>query len=173
MSVGFDDYDDDYYSRRPSWREIDRRKDQSLHRRLKEKREKESAPKAIQQSEWLKEKYLKEVEKLFAGKKGQPGYEKALKKLQNAYGTPRFNKVARDFVKEYGLPEEWNLLLLFLEAKESQLVSEALEVLIKLYPERSPLEKQGFQAKVRTLSLVSDSEAIKQKAKKILEEISS
>lgn len=173
MSVVFDDFEDDYYARRPSWREIDRRKDRSLYSRVREKREKETVQEDINRSSWLKEKYLKEVEKLFAGKKGQPEHEKALKRLKNAYGTQRFTRVAREYVKSYGLPEDWNTLLLLLEAKDGAIVCEALEALAKLVPEKGPLERQGFLAKVRTLSLTSENSRVKRTAQKILEELSS
>ncbi len=171
MSVVFDDYEDDYYSRRPSWREIDRLRDRSSHARLREKREKNSPEKAIQRSSWLKEKYLREVEKLFAGKKGTPEHEKALKRLKNAYGTKRFSKVAREYVKNYGLPEDWNTLLLLLEAGDEEIVCQAMEKLARCASERSPLERQGFQAKVRTLSLLSENTRIKERAQKVLEEM--
>jgi len=170
MSVVFDDYEDDYYEKRPSWREIDRRRDRSPHARLREKRERETARKATQRSNWLKEKYLREVEKLFSGKKASPEHEKALKKLQNAYGTRRFTKTARDYVKEYGLPEDWNTLILLLEANDEKLVCETLESLSRMAPERSPIERQGFLAKVRSLLLVTESARVKACAEKILAE---
>ena len=172
MSVGFDDFEDDRYAKRPSWREIDRRRDRGLYTRLREKREREEGPKSVNRSPWLKEKYLKEVEKLFSGKKGQPEHEKALKRLKNAYGTRRFTKVAREYVKAYGLPEDWNTLLLLLEAKDEGVVCETMEALARLTSKKSLLERQGFRAKLKTLSLTSENEKIKQTAKKLLEELS-
>ncbi len=170
MSVVFDDYDDEYYERRPSWREIDRRRDRSPHTRLREKHERQGLEKTLARSSWLKEKYLREVEKLFSGKKGTPEHEKALKKLQNAYGTRRFTKVARDYVREYGLPEDWSTLLLLLEVSDENLICETLESLRRLAPERSPIERQGFLAKVRSLLLVTESARVRACAEKILAE---
>ncbi len=171
MSVVFDDYEEDYYRRRPSWREIDRMKDRSGFSRVKEKRERESSLKKVERSSWLKEKYLKEVEKLFSGKKKSPDQQKALKRLQNAYGTKRFQKVAKEYVKEYGMPEDWNTLILLLEAGDDEIVCEAIEVLAKSFQEKGPIEQQGFQAKLRTLSMVSESELVKRTAKRVLEEL--
>ncbi|WP_297057086.1 hypothetical protein [Thermosulfurimonas sp.] len=171
MSVSFDDHEDDYYQRRPSWREIDRRRDRSLHSRIKEKYERTDSEKAIQRSGWLKEKYLREVEKLFSGKKGSPEHEKALKRLQNAYGTKRFTRAAREYVREYGLPEEWNLLLLLLEAEDEKVVCEAMESLSRRLPERSPIERQGFLAKIRSLLLVNENPRIRACAERILAEV--
>ncbi|QJA05375.1 hypothetical protein FVE67_00585 [Thermosulfurimonas marina] len=172
MSVAFDDYDDELYDRRrPSWRELDRRRDRSGYARVREKQEKESPGKTIERSSWLKGKYLKEVEKLFSGKKGSPEHEKALKKLKNAYGTKRFTRVAREYVENYGLPEDWNTLLLLLEAEDEELVCQALEDLKAQAGEKSPLERQGFIAKVRSLTLISESPRIKTCAEKILSEM--
>ncbi|RUM89068.1 MAG: hypothetical protein DSZ24_02180 [Thermodesulfatator sp.] len=172
MSAFFDDYDDELYDRRrPSWREIDRRRDRSGYARVREKVEKEGPDKALERSRWLKEKYLKEVEKLFSGKKASPEQEKALKKLKNAYGTKRFTRVAREYVEAYGLPEEWNLLLLLLEAQDEDLVCRTLEFLKEQAAEKSPLERQGFLAKVRSLTLISENPRVKGCAEKILAEM--
>jgi len=172
MSVVFDDYDDELYDRRrPSWRELDRRRDRSGYARMREKLEKESPGKAIERSSWLKGKYLKEVEKLFSGKKGSPEHEKALKKLKNAYGTKRFTRVAREYVEAYGLPEDWSTLLLLLEAEDEDLVCRTLEDLRTRAAGKSPLERQGFLAKVRSLTLISESPRIKSCAEKVLAEM--
>jgi len=51
-------------------------------------------------------------------------------------------------------------------------VCETMEALARLTSKKSLLERQGFRAKLKTLSLTSENEKIKQTAKKLLEELS-
>ncbi len=153
---------------RPSWREIDKMRDRSPHTRRR--RDETKAERALK-NKWLKERYLKEVEKLFAGKKGTKEHDKALQKIHKAYGTSRFNKAVRDYVKEYGLPEDWGTLILLLDHKDTEIVCQALKALKGLYPSKGPVEQQGFMSKVRVLSRTSKSEKIQDEALAVLEEL--
>ena len=60
----FDDRED-----RPSWSEIDKRKDRSNHSKT-DKSEFTHRPSV--QEEWAKKQYLKEIDKLFTGRKEEP-----------------------------------------------------------------------------------------------------
>lgn len=157
-------YDDE----RPSWREIDRRRDRSPHTRS---RQKETQVERALKSKWLKERYLKEVEKLFSGKKGSEEHDKALSRIHKAYGTNRFNKAVKDYVKEYGLPEDWGTLILLLDHREEEIVCQALKALKGLYPSKGPVEQQGFLSKVRVLSMTAKSERVQEEALAVLDEL--
>jgi len=158
-------YDDE----RPSWREIDRLRDRSPHTRRRES-SKSELEKALD-SKWLKERYLKEVEKLFSGKKGSPEHDKALKAIHKAYGTNRFNRTVKKYVEEFGLPEDWGTLILLLDTKDAGIVCQALEALKALYPEKGLVEKQGFLSKARVLALTARKEEIREAAQLVLEEL--
>ncbi len=160
-------YDDD--RDRPSWREIDRMRDRSPHTRRRDHSQTQ-VEKALK-SKWLKERYLKEVEKLFAGKKGSKEHDKALEKIHKSYGTNRFHKAVRDYVKEYGLPEDWGTLILLLDHKDGQIVCQALQALKELYPEKGLVEQQGFVSKVRVLSMTAKEDEVRDTALSVLEEI--
>lgn len=154
---------------RPSWREIDRMKDRSPHTRRREGA-KTGIEKALQ-SKWLKERYLKEVEKLFSGKKGTKEHDKALEKIHKTYGTSRFHKAVRDYVKEYGFPEDWGTLILFLDHRDAEIICEALSALKALYPEKGRVERQGFISKVRILSMTAKADQVREKALDVLHEL--
>ncbi len=160
-------YDDE--RERPSWREIDRLRDRSPHTRRRKSSESE-IERALK-SKWLKERYLKEVEKLFAGKKGSKEHDKALEKIHKSYGTNRFHKAVRDYVKEYGFPEDWGTLILLLDHKDQAIVCEALKALKNLYPEKGLVEQQGFVSKVRVLSMTAKEDEVRDTALMVLEEI--
>jgi len=160
-------YDDE--RERPSWREIDRLKDRSPHTRRRERSQTE-VEKALK-SKWLKERYLKEVEKLFAGKKGTKEHEKALAQVHKTYGTNRFHKAVRNYVKEYGFPEDWGTLILFLDHRDTEIVCQALTALKELYPEKGRVERQGFISKVRILSMTAKADEVRDTALHVLHEL--
>lgn len=147
-----------------SWREIDRRRDRSPHAPKEPPRERERPRK----SDWLKKKYRKEVEKLFMGKKGTKKHQKALDDLDRLHGTDQFDEAVRNYLEEYGLPEDWSTLSLLLDYSDPEKVSEILKVMRGLYEERTPIEKQGFKAKLDILAMTTNDSDLRDVAEEIL-----
>lgn len=120
----------------------------------------------------LKSQYLKEMEKVFQGPKGNPEHDKDLQKLHDSYGSPRFGKMARSYIKKYGLPDEWGALLLLLDLKkENETVIKVMEKLIEISKDRSSTEKKGLKSKLRTLSLTSKDIMVAETAEMLIEKI--
>jgi hypothetical protein len=148
-------YHDENEGEKISWREIDRRKDRSPY-----------APKETPQdrvrsrrSEWVMKKYRKEADKLFMGKKGTKRHQKARDDIDRYHGTDRFETAVKAYLDQYGLPDDWSTLSLLLDYSDSQKVLQALTAMKDLYEARSPIEKQGFKAKVDILAMTaSDSD---------------
>jgi hypothetical protein len=148
-------YHDENEGEKLSWREIDRRKDRSPY-----------APKETPQdrvrsrrSEWVMKKYRKEADKLFMGKKGTKRHQKARDDIDRYHGTDRFETAVKAYLDQYGLPDDWSTLSLLLDYSDSQKVLQALTAMKDLYEARSPIEKQGFKAKVDILAMTaSDSD---------------
>lgn len=147
-----------------SWREIDRRRDRSPHAPKEPPRERERP----RRSDWLKKKYRKEVEKLFMGKKGTKKHQKALDDLDRLHGTDQFDEAVRNYLEEYGLPEDWSTLSLLLDYSDPEKVSEVLRVMRSLYDERTPMEKQGFKAKLDILAMTTNDSDLREVAEEIL-----
>ncbi len=147
-----------------SWREIDRRRDRSPHAPKEPPRERERQ----RRSDWLKKKYRKEVEKLFMGKKGTKKHQKALDDLDRLHGTDQFDEAVRNYLEEYGLPEDWPTLSLLLDYSDPEKVSEVLRVMRGLYEERTPMEKQGFKAKLDILAMTTNDSDLREVAEEIL-----
>ena len=158
------DYDDE--KEKLSWSEIDKLKNRSRH----VSREK-PAYKQSKRSQWAKHQYLKEAEKLFKGKKGKPEYKKARNELHNRHSTPKFNATAKNFIKEYGLPEDWDTLFLLLDYKEAAQVKEVIKKLNDLYPEKSLTEMQGFRAKLEIMAMTVRDKKLKETIRDVLDEI--
>jgi hypothetical protein len=132
---------------RLSWSEIDKLRNRSRH----VGREKASFQERSLKSDWAKKQHLREANKFFLGKKGTASYQKAHAALQEGYGTPVFEKAAKKFLQEFGLPDDWGTLLLLLDLPDPRWVSEALQILKGMYGERSLLEQKGFKGKLRIL----------------------
>ncbi|MCD6548976.1 MAG: hypothetical protein J7K10_05850 [Thermodesulfobacterium sp.] len=155
--------------RKLSWREIDKLKDQSGFSKIRKKleRKEKSLPKEDPKA---KEKYLKELEKLFIDKK-ELEKQNFIENLHKNYGTKNFKKLAKEFVEKYGIPDDWRTLLLFLDLDERKLVLSALEKLKEDFPNRNISEKQGILSKLKTLALTSKDEIIGFKVEKLLKEL--
>ena len=144
-------YQDEDERDKISWREIDRRKDRSRY-----------APKETSQprqpqhrSEWIKRQYRKEADKLFMGKKGTKKHQKALSDIDRYHGTDQFNAAVKNYLDQYGLPDDWSTLSLLLDYSDAQNVSQALAAMKNLYETRTPVEQRGFKSKVDILAMTA------------------
>jgi hypothetical protein len=149
---------------RPSWREIDQRRDGSRHRATAPP----PAPKA--QAESIRQQALAQAEALFKGKRARPEYRTDLKKLEAAHGSKKFPALAKNFLEEYGLPEEWGALTRFLDYDDPATGAEVLRAMAGQVERRSRVEKQGFKGRLQVLALTSPHREIRRVAEEILSE---
>lgn len=155
---------DDEERERPSWREIDQRRDGS-RRRVKAP---PPAPKA--QAELIRKQALTQAEALFKGKRARPEYQSDLKKLEAGHGSKKFSALAKKFLEEYGLPEEWGALTRFLDYDDPTVAAAALRAMAGQVERRSRVEKQGFKGRLQVLALTSPHLEIRRAADEILAE---
>jgi hypothetical protein len=153
---------DDDDRERPSWREIDQRRDGSRHR------PKAPAPVPKVQAEMLRKQALAQAEALFKGKRARPEYQTDLKKLEAAHGSGKFPALAKHFLEEYGLPEEWGALTRLLDYDDPEAVAEVLRAMAGQAAQRSRVEKQGFKGRLQVLVLTSPYPAVREAAEEIL-----
>ena len=88
--------------------------------------------------------------------------------LEQVHGTKKFAAVARKFLSEYGLPEEWGTLNLLLDYPEAAVVLEVLTALAAQREGRSRVEQQGFGGRLRVLALTSRDEEVRRLAEELL-----
>jgi len=152
---------------KPSWREIDRRRDRSRHVSRDERSRKEKSLR----STWAKEQYLKEVDKFFAGKKGGKEHKTALNAIHRAYGTSKFASSVKKYLQKYGIPDDWSTLMLLLDYKDDEVLQQVIEVMKVLAPERSTMERHGFKDKLEILSFTTSSSQILSLVESVLQEL--
>jgi hypothetical protein len=148
---------------RPSWREIDARRDRS---RQRAPRREPRVPKA--QAEWVRKLALRQAEALFKGKRARPEYQAALRELEAHHGDKKFAALAKKFLEEYGLPEEWGALLRLLDYPEPEVVAEVLRAMAAQVGTRSRVEQQGFKGKLQILALTSPHAQVRECAEEIM-----
>ena len=157
------EYDDD---ERPSWRDIDKKRDRSSHVGAEKQARKEPAA-----DRWNTGRHKKALEKLFMGDKGTLEHEKLHKKVHNSYGAANFPKVFREYVQKYGPPDDVSTLLLGLDTKDVPLMLLIMEKLEQVYGKASEREKGDIRRKLSILALTDRSAEIKERAGEIGERL--
>jgi len=157
-------YHDEDERDRISWREIDRRKDRSPYAPKEVPKSKERS----RRSEWMMRRYRKEIDRLFMGKKGTKKHQKALSEIDQYHGTDRFDEVVKDYLDQYGLPDDWNTLSLLLDYSDPEKVLEVLNVMKDLYKDRTMAEKQSFKARLDILAMTTNNSDIRDFAEEML-----
>jgi hypothetical protein len=148
-------YQDEDERDKISWREIDRRRDRSRYA----PKETPEPRHTSQRSEWIKKQYRKEADKLFMGKKGTKKHQKALSDIDRYHGTDQFEATVKEYIDQYGLPDDWSTLSLLLDYSDTKILSDALDAMKNLYGTRTPAEQRGFKAKIDILAMTtSDSD---------------
>ncbi len=154
---------DDDERERPSWREIDQRRDRAGGTRPARQ---PRVPKKQAEKERLQA--LAQAEALFKGKRAQPEYQTALRKLEEKHGTKQFAPYAKKFLEEYGLPEEWGALTRLLDYPDPVVMQEVLRTMADRLASRSRVEQQGFKGRLQVLALTSPYAEVRQCAEDIL-----
>ena len=96
---------------RPSWRERDKMRESSSHRRT----EKPAFEGSKKQQAWGRSLALKKANEAF-GKKKDPAQLAAEEELNQAKDTPGFAEVAQRFFDAYGLTDDWRVQLVLAQA---------------------------------------------------------
>ncbi len=150
-----------------SWKEIDRRKDRSPYAPKEMPQDRERS----QRSQWMKKHYRKEVDKLFMGKKGTKKHQKARGDIDRYHGTNQFEGAVKTYLDQYGLPDDWSTLSLLLDYSDAEKVLQALIAMKNLYEARTPMEKQGFKAKVDILAMTARDRDLRDFAEEMLQSL--
>jgi hypothetical protein len=152
---------------KPSFSEMDKRRNQNRHGST----DRSQSQKKSRLQTWAAKQYRKELERLWMGKKGTEECQKALSEIHKRHGTTKFNSTVKNFVKEYGLPDDWETLFLLLDYRDSETVKQVLHKLVELYPDKSLTEMQGFRAKLDIMAMTAANEKLKDAFRQAQEEL--
>lgn len=150
-----------------SWREIDNLRNRSRHVSSDTKSYRERTLK----DDWARKQHLREAEKFFQGKKGSDDYKKAHAALHEKYGTKEFREALAQFMREFGIPDDWGTLLLILDTGNSEWIKQALAVMKEMVPKKGLLEQRGFKGKIKVIAATTKDRSLREECEKILETI--
>lgn len=155
-------------TRNRNWREMDRKKDRSGHR----DGDRSSGASSSIHEHGLKgdhaERYKKQLDALFqGGKKPNPEQEQQLKKIRQARGA-EIDKLCTKFVEEYGLPGDWESLLVFMDASSPSILSPVMQHLDKLRVQESSARQSTFKQRLRLLTMTTADNDLRKQAEAIL-----
>jgi len=150
-------YDEDE-KERPSWRDIDRKKDRSKH--VAEERS-AFRPKSAK-AQWAQKQYLKEVENLFKGKKATKEHAIAHEAIHKYAGTSKFNTAVKKYIEEYDLPDDWSTLFLLLDYKDLSVVKRVIATLKEKAQEETLNVKEGLKSKLRIIAMTTPDSELKE-----------
>ncbi len=159
------DYDDD---ERPSWREIDKRRDRSSHVRQEKKEGKGARPGA---DRYEQGRYKQALDKLFQGKKGTLEHEKLYNKIHKSYGLSTFLPTVQKYMAAYGPPTDISTLLLILDTKDAEIMLMTIDKLKELSASGSSREKEDIRRKLSIIAMTDRSSDVKERAQEVLDEL--
>ncbi len=161
----YDNHDDD--RERPSWRDLDRKKDRSKHVSQDRPLYSPKSPKA----QWAQKQYLKEVENLFKGKKASKEHAVAHEAIHKFSGTKKFNAVVKKYLAEYDLPDDWSTLFLLLDYKDLKIVKRAIAAMKELSEEQPLNIKEGFKSKLRIIAMTTADSELSELAEEVVADL--
>ena len=161
--------EEDRKRERPSWREIDQRKDRSRH--VSDGPRTAQGKKGKAKDEWLRKMALKEANKHFQGKQGTAEHENVVSTLHEQFGTRKFQVLAKQYLDEYDLPNNWGTQFLFLDYEDPEVIMELLKKMAAVYPGRSLREQQAFLSKLRTLKVMAEDGEVQDQAAEMLDQL--
>ena len=165
MTSGYNDSDDD--KEKPSWSEIDKKRDGSSHVSREPGEQRPKSPR----KEWAQKMYLKEIENLFKGKKASKEHAAAFKEIHERAGSKKFNPAVKKYLKEFGLPDDWSTLFLLLDYEDINVAKDAAAALIALAPEAQLNLKEGLKSKLNIIIMTTTDDDLREIAEEALQSL--
>lgn len=153
---------------RPSWRELDAKRDRGFHKaKPKEERAPRLKPSIQKRQESIAKKALEEF---FQGKKSKE-QEADWKKVCEGSGKT-FSNRASGYVEKHGLPRQWDDLLRLLDHQDPAFVDRVLDRLGELSANETRPRLDLLHGKLRILRMEREEPDLLQKMERMLAEIS-
>jgi len=136
------------YERKLSWKEIDARRDGARSGGDRGPR----GGAAKERSEAATKQYLSELDKLFSTSQGGAQGEALAKAVRDAHGSSELDEACRAFRDEVGMPRDLDLLSIFLDCKQKDLVIAALEAILVMQKNTEGDLPRGILSQLRVLA---------------------
>jgi hypothetical protein len=115
--------------------------------------------------------HRRRVEEKILGKKGDRTRLRLEERLRLAHGTPNFHRTFREYVKEVGMPQDVNLLVVLLDLDEERSVLQVIEA-IEVELEAATLDQRSLlRSRLRNLEMSTASDRVADAASSLLARI--
>jgi hypothetical protein len=160
----YTDYDK---GERPSWNEIDKKRNRSSHTRSDENK---AAPKPGA-NRWNNGRHKQALAVLFKGDKGTIEHTKMHTKMHKTYGSSTFLQAVQAYIEKFGMPDDMSSLLMLLDSKNASVMTMAMEKLTQIFDDMTNREKEDIKRKISIVSLTDRSGELRETASEILDKL--
>ena len=106
------------------------------------------------------EAYKRKVDEQLFGARGDTTQGRMEERLRASNGQPGFMRLYREYVRDYGLPSDWNTLLSLLDIDDEREGLKVIRALENGVPAVSPQQKSLLRGRLRNLEMSTSSDAI-------------
>ena len=160
-----DEYRDHYD--RPSWAEIDKRRDRSRHSNFDDRLRQSKRQRDLDKRATKAKKEM--LDKFFEGPNAEE--RKALiRKIEDARGTRSFGKLIGEYRESFGLPKDWEGLILLLDTREPDLQEEVIQAMRPLRGDQSADRQNIFRSRLKIIEMTGRSADVQDLAAEVLAE---
>lgn len=100
-----------------------------------------------------------------------PKLKRSAAQVRDAFGTPAFEGAIRKFLEAYGMPKDWDTLMVLVESDEADTVVHALEALAERWGGAGEREREAFRRKLRFLVMAAADPGVGHAARVTLDRI--
>ncbi len=118
---------------------------------------------------WASEAYKRKVDERIFGKRGDAAKRRVEERLRAAHGQPgELKRIYREYVREHGLPDDLNVLLLLLDLEDEREVLKVLHALGRSAESATPERKNLLRRRLQNFELSTSSDALGDAASALL-----
>jgi hypothetical protein len=130
-----------------SWSELDRARDRGI--KIEKKQSKaETREKKVEAAA-----AKKQLEALFSGSKVSKEKSKRLEAIKGSRGKPEFYEKLNAYFKEFGVPLEFDVQMIFLDHKDKTILIELLSELVRVGPKLDLSKQDLLNSKLKVMAL--------------------
>jgi hypothetical protein len=110
---------------------------------------------------WASEAYKRKVDERIFGKRGDAAKRRMEERLRAAQGEPgELRRIYREYVREHGLPDDMNVLLLLLDLDDEREVLKVLRALGENAEQASPERRNLLRRRLQNFEMSTSSDAL-------------
>lgn len=104
--------------------------------------------------------YRKRIDEKLFGRRGDAGRSRREDRLREAHGSPAFLRTFREYVKDFGMPDDVPLLVSLLDLNEERDLLRVIQALDSSLGEASVDHRNLLRRRLQNLEMTTDSDAL-------------